>query len=346
MSLEIRPLQPSDWDVVAQLLVRRHARDRRSEPALPEQYEAPEEAQALIASLLDSPLGSGVIGCRYGRPAGFLAGQVRTVSPLSMNAKYVRPRAAWVPYEGHAIEDPDDGELYREMYAALAISWVERGYFSHYVEISPLDVAASDAFNSLGFGRQTTVALRRVSEPVADPEVEEPSPDPLVSIERAGPRDLDAVTRLMGMVAAHHAASPIFMPYLREPDKHIAEGAAELLEDWGNPHFIAVRGGEVLGLQSFRSPMFVSSLATPEGSIYLSDGVVVPEARRLGISHALLRESMEWAAGAGYRWCLLHFLSANISGARFWQANGFWPITHTLVRHVDERIAWAGPALS
>jgi hypothetical protein len=55
----------------------------------------------------------------------------------------------------------------------------------------------------------------------------------------------------------------------------------------------------------------------------------------------LLRDAIQAAHDAGFAVCLLHFLSANPAGSRFWQANGCWRIVHTLARHIDERIIWA-----
>jgi GNAT superfamily N-acetyltransferase len=92
---------------------------------------------------------------------------------------------------------------------------------------------------------------------------------------------------------------------------------------------------------SLRQSGYVAGTALPEKAIYLEDGAVLPGDRRGGVGRALLSEAMSWAGDSGYATCLLHFLSANIPAARFWQANGYWPLTHTLVRHVDERIAWA-----
>jgi ribosomal protein S18 acetylase RimI-like enzyme len=335
MPSEIRTLERDDWPAAADLLARRHAADRRAHSALPARYESPDEAFGLLAALFESPDAAGVIAWRDGRPAGFLAGRMYTPSPRGMGAKFRRPRSAGVPYEGYALDDHDDGELYRELYAALAPAWVERGYYSHYIEVAAHDFEALEAFNTLGFGRQITLALRRVAERV------EPVEGSRVQIERAGPRDLETIMRLIGLLGEHHASSPSFLPYLREPDAEIEETERELLDDWANGHFIATRDGTVLGMQTFRAPAFMSLLATPERAIYLSDGIVVPEERRSGVGRALLAESMHWAEDAGHDCCLLHFLSANLSASRFWQANGFWPLSHTLARHIDDRIAWA-----
>src|SRR5437660_5049632 len=103
MSVDIRTLEPGDWGAAAGLLARRHAADRRAMPLLPERYERPDESLGLITALLESPASGGVIAWRDGRAAGFLAGSMRTPSPLGMGSKFVRARAAIVPFEGHAL---------------------------------------------------------------------------------------------------------------------------------------------------------------------------------------------------------------------------------------------------
>jgi GNAT superfamily N-acetyltransferase len=335
MPVDIMPLEREDREAAAELLARRHAMDRSREWDLPDRYEEPAAALELIDALLDAPAASGVIARRNGRAVGFLAGLMRTPSPLSPGAKFVRARAAFVPYQGCALADREDGELLRELYAALSPTWVDRGFFSHYIELPALDFSAAEAFGSLGFGRQMTLAVRRVAEPVEDAREDG------FSVRRAGPDDLRRLLWLGGLLGEHHAASPSYLAYLREPDQEIEATMRGLLEDPPYHQFIAVRGETVLGAQTFRAPEPVSPLARPERAVYLWEGIVAPSERRSGVGRALLAKAMPWATGAGFSACVLHFLSANIAGARFWQANGFWPLTHTLARHIDERIAWA-----
>jgi GNAT superfamily N-acetyltransferase len=336
MATEIAPLDRAQRRDAATLLASRHAGDRRRAWDLPARYEDPEAALELIDALLDSPNATGMIAYGDGRPAGFLAALLRTPSQLTPGAKFVRPRSAIVPYHGHALADRDDGELYRELYAALAEVCVDRGYFSHYIEIPALDYTATDAFSSLGFGRQTTLALRAVAEPV---EIPEPAG---IEIGRAGPSDVEAIMRLSEVLGRHHASSPSFLPYLREPDTQIEKDTRAWLNEWSNALLLASRSGSVVGMQTYVAPASLSPLAVlAESTTYLFEGVVVPEGQRKGVGTALLREGMQWAESSGLKTCALHFLSANLAAARFWQSHGFWPLTHTLTRHVDERIAWA-----
>jgi len=335
VSIEIAPLGPDDREAAASLLASRHAGDRRRAWDLPARYEDTDIALEAIDLLMGSPASAGVIARDGREPAGFLASVMRAPSQLSMGAKFVRSRAAVVPYHGHALADRDDGELYRELYAALSRVWVERGYFSHYVEIPALDYMAAEAFSSLGFGRQTTLAVRRVAESVVDSRAEG------VEIRRAGPNDLEPILRLSSLLGQHHAAAPSFLPFLREPDAELEKETRERLNAWDHGFFIALREGAAVGALTLGPSSFAPALATTENALYLFEGVVAPSERRGGVGRALLAAGMRWAEEAGHTQCALHFLSANIAAARFWQSHGFWPVTHTLARHVDERIAWA-----
>src|SRR5262249_44979732 len=109
-----------------------------------------------------------------------------------------------------------------------------------------------------------------------------------------------------------------------------------------NAFFLASREGRVVGMQSYVPQNVLSPLSLPDEPLaYLFQGIVMPEEQRRGTGAALLAAGMEWARDAGLTYCALHFLSANLAAARFWQSHGFWPLTHMLARHVDERVAWA-----
>jgi GNAT superfamily N-acetyltransferase len=177
----------------------------------------------------------------------------------------------------------------------------------------------------------------RDTSPV-DADTEHGAPD--IEIHRAGIEDIEVVLKLSDDLARHHNASPNFLPYLPETAAAQRAYQIELLEDPANPHFIAYRGGEPVGMQTFHAPD-IQDLARPEKSVYLFTGITVPGGRGGGVGTALLRHAMDWARGQGYERCALHYFTANLSGARFWTRSGFRPLTERMVRRVDERIAWA-----
>jgi hypothetical protein len=61
---------------------------------------------------------------------------------------------------------------------------------------------------------------------------------------------------------------------------------------------------------------------------------------RQGHRHGPLNRSLEWARSEGYERCAVDFEPMNVLAARFW-LRYFSPVCYSLVRHVDERIAWA-----
>ena len=332
----VRALRPADIEVAAGLLAARHRRDRGREPALPPGFEQPAATLPLLEALLAEPQASGVIAEREGRAIGFLAGAPNLASPAELGANEYPVRSLIVPYHGHAAAaEADAARVYREMYAALAAAWVPRGSLDHVVTIPAGDDALREAFWSLGFGPDDIGALREI--PPLPPAVGESG----LSLRRAGPADLDAVVSLARVLFAHEAASPEF--YARMPEILPAWRATtgRLLADPANGYFLAERDGEPVGMVTLMAPHDFSPMATPPGTILLDQEVTLPAARGLALGAALLAHALEWAAGEGARWCVLHYSPANLPAAGFWPAQGFRPLTYTLWRHVDDRIPWA-----
>jgi len=334
MAPTVVPFEQRHLEAAAGLLAARQARDRAREPLLPAAFERPPAVRPHLERLFLQAGSAGVVALRRDRPVGFLLGGAILPGPRHFMAQFFPPRAMLIPYHGHALASDEDSSLYRDLYAALAEGWVRRGFFEHFVHLADRDTAAREAWDSLGFARELTCALRDVGSPVGNPG--------RVEVHRAGAEDVDVIEALNEALWQHHVGSPIFAPHLREADEGSRERTLELLADAANPHFVAYRDGQALGMNTFMAPAFLSPLLTPEACTYLLQGIVHGHARGGGVGRALLAHSMDWAQGQGYDWCALHFYASNISGAAFWQANHFQPVEHRLRRRVDERIAWAG----
>jgi GNAT superfamily N-acetyltransferase len=334
MGVLVVPFSAAHVAGAAALLAARHRTDRAREPRLPARFERVEEARALVEVMARSQATRGAVALREERVVGFLLGSLVLPSPSSRGALFLDPRSAFVSYDGHAAEPEEAEAVYRALYAAVAPGWVGAGYFSHYVSVAAGDRAACDAWFSLGFGRDATAALRGTDAPAKDGVA--------VEVRRATPADLDAVTEMALALYRHHTGPPMYFPYLAEvvPDERAYQ--ERLLADPQCAHWLAWCEGRVVGMQSFEPPpSWMSPMMRPERCTYLLHGYTEAEARGGGVGCALLARSLAWAREAGYAHCLLHFLSANVLGARFWLASGFRPIEHRLSRRVDERIAWA-----
>jgi GNAT superfamily N-acetyltransferase len=210
---------------------------------------------------------------------------------------------------------------------------VTLGYFDHSIAVPARDTAAQDALHSLGFGRSMCAAIRH-SGPTERAAAN-------VDVHQASDEDAEVIFRLSEELTLHHARSPIFNPYMRESDASSHDMQRNLLSDPANAHWVGYEDGKAVGMNTFMPPNFLSPMTVPEKTIYLFQGIVTQDARAGGVGTAILSKGAEWAREQGYEHIALHFATANLSGAKFWQSSGFQPVEYGMRRRIDDRIAWA-----
>lgn len=319
--MEIIPFAAEHIPAAAALLARRHAADRGREPALPERFEDPEECIPFLQDLL--PKGCGVAAFRRQGLAGYLI----TVNDAAHHAQ----RRALIPLEGHAIAAGEDGETYREMYAALAPALLRLGIFDHQVLLPVSDRNAVEAWFSLTFGERMHVAgrgLESVKGELAD-----------VDIRLAGPEQVEEVWGLFAGLGRYNTTPPLFVPDIYEDEAW----RKELEEDLRRPEnafWTAYEDGEMAAVMYIR-PTARMVFDRPPGTANLSIAFARKKARHGGFGTALLRRCVAWARDNGYQRIALDYFTYNLLGARFWQGHGFRPVATILQRRIDPRIAWA-----
>ena len=340
MALDIRPFTPADLDAAAALLAARHAADRARTPVLPAAFADPARARGVLESILAEPY-TGVAAWRAGRLVGYLLGIYRLPAPTSARALLLWPRSVVVRYPAHAADPADAATIYPALYAALSAQWVAAGYFAHYIYLPAAGRPALDTWADLGFGRDSAFAGRSTSPPPA----ESARPADL-DIRVAGATDLPLLNRLVADLFRHHAAPPLYAPYLPEVEPDMNAHNAEVLANPANRGWLAFAGGRPAGFYWLEArPGAGLDLSQPDSTIHLNMGYTDPALRGQGIGTILLARSLAWARAAGYTYCTLHYMTANLLGARFWTRHGFAPLTYRLGRPVDPRIAWAGSGL-
>jgi GNAT superfamily N-acetyltransferase len=343
MTVTIEPFTAAHLEPAAALLAARHRRDRALHPDLPPGYEDPAAACAALGDIVATDGMRGVVALRDGQPVGYLLGAPVFPPPTSMWAGAMRPRAAEIPYAGHAIHprelESDGGSLYRRLYAVLSEQWLRDGLTGHYVTI-PADRDSAEPWLDLGFGRLAAFAVRG-TEP---PPREEPGITLDIAVRRAGAGDEDVVQALVTELVRALAAPPIFLPFLPETAVGRRQVVAEYLADPLCPYWLAFAAGRPMGMQMFEEPAsphwHQSPLESPEQGLYLYLACTLPEARGRGVGAALLARTMAWAREAGYERCALHYLTAS-HAASFWRGRGFRPVTYWMCRAIDERAVWA-----
>ena len=335
MRLALTDFDPAKHlDAAASLLADRHHRDRDRDPRLPGLFEDAVACRSQVEQALASSDHVGVIAEAEGEYVGYAIMSAQYFESTHMLANFFPPRGGSLVYAGHAVRDGLEYDAYREMYMALAEQFVRRGIFEHSVNLPARDAATIDAFNSLGFGRTQCCAVRDV-DPVSGVTS---SPE----LHQAAAEDYAEIERLAEQLTLHHTRSPIFNPYLRESDDANHGFVKGLLQDpKANAHWVAYENGRALGMNTFMQPFFLSPMTVPEKTIYLFLGVVDEDARQGGIGTAILSRGVQWARDEQYHHIALHFATANVSGAKFWQGQGFKPVDFGMRRRIDERIAWA-----
>ncbi|HEX2280758.1 MAG TPA: GNAT family N-acetyltransferase [Thermomicrobiales bacterium] len=339
MSLAIVPFTADHLDAAAALLAARHRRDRAWVPALSPVYEDPAAARPVLDDLLTADGGCGVVALRDGAVVSYLLGAPVLRSPTDVFAGFTHPRAAEIPYEGHAADPADGANLYPRLYAVLAQEWVSHGLVGHYITI-PANPDSSEPWWDLGFGRYIALSGRATT-----PSAEHESRNGMdITTRRATPDDAEAVQALTTEFFRTVAAPPIFVPFLPETAAERQRFVADHLADPGCPVWLAFADDRLVGLQLFVEPTssqwHQSPLATPQRAVYLFIVCTVPEARSSGVGAAFANRTLAWAREAGYDHCTAHYLTTSRANP-FWRGLGFQPVSYGLFRAVDERVIWA-----
>jgi len=217
------------------------------------------------------------------------------------------------------------------MYMHLAARWVANGCFTHLIVVLAHDREGIEGWHWLGFGLGAADAVRDLT----------PAEGPLcahITIRRGGPQDIEQVMRLTAALQRHLAAPPTFLACLEREDRASHE---EWLADPACAVWLACEGTEAVGfMKQGPASTDASGIICDEGTTSIVGAFTNESARGKGIGTALLNRSLAWARSEGYDRCAVDFEPMNIPAVRFWTRH-FEPVCYALVRHVDERTAWA-----
>ena len=297
--LEIQPFADEHLDAAAELLAERHRAHRDAEPLLPDVSDPRPHVEAAWAA----EGASGWFALDNGEPAGYLIGSPRSELWGEGNV--------WIELAGHAVRD---AELVRDLYAAAAEAWVDRGVTRHYALVPATDRDLVDAWFRLSFGAQHAMGIQEVPETSGNA-----SP---FHVRTARPEDAEVAARLDLILPQFQARSPVF-----------GGGSPPSLEDLVEEYrgdddgvLLAVRDGEPVGLLCVgpveRSGMH-AGLARPEGAAILGLATTLPGVRGSGAGLALTNACFVWAREHGYGTIVVDWRETNLLSSRFWPARGF-----------------------
>jgi GNAT superfamily N-acetyltransferase len=292
----IRAFSEGDLDAAAALLERRHERHRADEPLLPAKIDA----RAEIGELWAKESASGAVA-----GGGYVLGWSNPSSDRW------GPNV-WIEAAGHAAGDP---ELVRDLYAAAAADWVERGLKAHYAVVPAEDPALIDAWFRLGFGAQHAYGIREI------PDVEWPA-----NVRRATREDVDELVGLSPKLQEHQAMSPVFSGVAPQDDEETRKDIVEDLDSDLGGTLVVEAGGRIVG-NFFVCPVELSNthsgLARPVDAALLAFAITHPDARGTGAGVALTDACFAWARERGYKTMVTDWRVTNLLSSRFWPRRGF-----------------------
>jgi GNAT superfamily N-acetyltransferase len=294
---KIVPFGDEHLEGAARLLAERHARHRAVEPLLPDEVDFRAEIEKERDEL------PGVVALDGDEVVGYLVGKGRDdhVGPL-----------VWSFVAGHAVREP---ELTRDLYAAVAGSWVDAGLTRHFVYV-PFLPELVDPWFRLSFGGSAALAAQETS-PRSPVEAD-------VTVRESTPEDVRAAAELDLLMGESMLPSPSFSyQRLDRQDATVEEWA----DTWEQPetyrHFVAEREGRIVGhVLLYRRP---PDLRVPENSIDLAAASTRPDERGSGVGVALTHHAISWAHEHGYPTMITDWRMTNLLASRFWPKRGFRP---------------------
>lgn len=320
MSLEIVPFQDEYRGDAAALVGARYRALRERVPSLPSCYEDVSSILPLLHDLAGQA--PGVSAIRGGQLAGFLLGHVIPV--------FRGQRSVFSPEWANGADPEDSRRIYQEMYAHLSARWVANGCFTHLISMLAHDREGIEGWQWLGFGLIAADAVRDLTPaqgPMAD-----------VDIRRGRLEDIEQAMALSEASERHLAAAPTFLACVERRGRGFHE---EWLANPANALWLAYHGTEAVACMGLGpASADACTIIRDEKTTSIVRAFTKERARGRGVATALLNRSLDWARSQGYERCAVDFEPMNILAARFWMRH-FQPVCYALVRHVDQRVAWA-----
>lgn len=325
---EIRPFDASLVPAAAALLVERQRQLRRREVGWPSLDGG--TAEASLRELCEHQGATGAAAMRDGALVGFLLGRVE-VTPWATVVK------APLPY--HALAPREDTETYRDLYAAAARGWVERGAVVHEVQVPASDAAAIDAWSRLSFGHEQVYAVGRPAR--SGPARGGAAAAGGVTVRCGGAADAPALARLREAIPRRYRDAPVFVPLVEEFLTGLEEGYREALTEPGTRLYLAFRAGvrEPVGFALFPPAEPAADLFTPPGSVPLAVLATLPEERGRGVAGAVLTTALADLDREGVVAVTADWRVTNLEADRFFSRRGFLPRVTRMSRRLDPRLA-------
>jgi GNAT superfamily N-acetyltransferase len=318
--MNVTILQPEHVEAAAGLVAARYTALRRQVPSLPAKYE---DSGAIASMLSELDGAAGVAALEAGRLVGFMAGFVLP--------EFLGKRSFYSPEWANGAEPANSRRIYEEMYRHASARWIADGCAVHAVTLMTNDREGIEGWQWLGFGMAAMDGVRGLAPVQGGPAG--------LNIRQAGPEDAGEVAALDRALGQHMAAPPVFWI-------HDDEDRYAWLQQPDNVAWLAYEGQEAvgcIGLELGRAGG--CQIVQDEKTAGITIAYVREEARRRGVTTALLNQALAWLRAHGYERCAADWEPMNPVANRYWPKR-FDLVCYSLLRWIDERIVARSAGLS
>lgn len=311
------------------LLAKRHEKERRVFPYLPQIFEEIDEAENVIRKELDKPFVSGIVAVRGIDVIGYLLYEFKEDTD--------RGRYILMNYESVAISDKEHPSLLRLLYADAGAEWIQHGYFTHVLMIPLGEQALVEQWFEQGFSYEQKYAILQLKDFEAPENLEHDK----VAIRRGGRMDAPLLKKVALWNSIHQAAAPSWHPITKETMENIKRSYMDLSEDKEAFLWIAELGERVAGFHVYFRKEDGTSLSAPPNCAVLPAASTNPDMRGKGIGRVLANHCFEEMKKEGFDYLYADWHTPNQIASYFWPQLGFEPFMIRMSRKIDPRIAWA-----
>ena len=316
------PFQKEHLSAAAALLARQAGFFLEHFPLLPDRIKDPATALSFLTSLLEKEDSHGAVAIENGNLAAYLLGAYADSIFFG--------RHVWVHFGGLALEDQENTEIIRHVYAAAGQQWINDHVLNHYL-VCPAIPAWLQAGYSLTFGQEQAYAITSVKE--SRPEVAAPEG---IILREVTPSDADQLYSKGHWIATHLNTAPVWEPVPQQHLDNILPEYAKLADDPTSTTWVAVDGDQIVAYvviyTADTGPEHFLGVPT---AAHFAAAATHPQYRKRGIGKALYTLILNIAHQQGYQTMFTDWRTTNLPAAYYWPGYGFEPFAYRLLRRVN-----------
>ncbi len=328
--MRIEVLTRESVEEISELLVGRHKRERKVFEGLKAEFEDLAIVKPLIEKLFDEDIVIAIGAYENSKLIGYIVSQVMKSDVFG--------RCAWVKYEGTALAENSEPEVYRELYCHIADLWLKAGCLKHYVIVPAGDQEVTKAWLHSGFAYEQVFGMNKLTKQSL---VENKSAGD-IRIRKAEGSDADVLKSVSGIILSHQAKSPTFAAALPELFGAIEKGYAGLASDDSAHVLLAYKGEELLGFTcGYFDEDSNQNMMLPHKGMELGVAATIPSKHKMGAGTLLTKHLFNNAISAGYEYSMTDWRITNLTSSKFWPKMGYKPYAYRMIRNIDPRAYWA-----